>query len=183
MALIATAYICYNLILIKELMMRVFNQNKTVELTEYDLTKGYLIDDEIVTEHEAEIVHHPAVEAVDEQSHYEVIAEYPNGGKDVQKVIDVEAVEAKEAYDEVVKEAYTEHEPIQIYIQYTESELKRNALSEELASLKDWLSSHDYVGVKIATGRATVDEYKDIIAEMTEKADRINEIEAELASL
>lgn len=65
----------------------------------------------------------------------------------------------------------------------SESELRRNALESELATLKSWLSSHDYIGVKIATGRATVDEYSDVIAEMTEKADRINEIEAELASL
>lgn len=65
----------------------------------------------------------------------------------------------------------------------SEEELKRRKLESELATLQDWLSSHDYIGVKIATGRATVDEYKDIITEMTEKADRINEIEAELASL
>lgn len=160
--------------------MRVFNQDKTVELTEYDLAKGYFVDDELVTEHEAEIVHHPAVEAVEEQSHYETIAEYPNGGKDVQKVIDVEAVEAKEAYDEVIKEAYTEREPIQIFIPYTETELRHREIESELATLQDWLSSHDYIGVKIATGRATVDEYSDIIAEMTEKADRINELELEL---
>lgn len=158
--------------------MRVFNQDKTVEITDYDLTKGYLVDDEIATEHEAEIVHHPAVEAVEEQSHYEVIAEYPNGGKDVEKIIDVEAVEAKEAYDEVIKKAYTEHEPIQIYIQYTESELRRRELELELATLRTWLSSHDYIGVKIATGRATVADYADIIEEMKAKANRINEIDS-----
>lgn len=163
--------------------MRVFNQDKTAELTEYDLEKGHLIDDEIVTEHAAEIIHHPAVEAVEKQSHYEVIAEYPNGGKDVQEVIDVEAVEGREAYDEVIREAYTEHEPIQIYIPYTESELKKRAIDSELATLRSWLTEHDYVGVKIATGRATINEYADIIAEMTAKADRINELEAELASL
>ena len=40
--------------------MRVFNKDKTQELKEYDLTKGYLIDDEIKTEHKAEIIHHEA---------------------------------------------------------------------------------------------------------------------------
>ena len=163
--------------------MRVFNQDKTIELTEYDLEKGYLTEDTLETAHEAEIVHHPAVEAVEKQSHYEVIAEYPNGGKDVQEVIDVEGVEGREAYDEVIKEAYTEHEPIRVYIPYTESELRKSSIDSELATLRSWLTEHDYVGVKIATGRATVDDYKDIIAEMTVKADRINALEAELASL
>ena len=73
-----------------------------------DLTKGYLKD-------ETEKVHHEAVEAVEEQSHYETIAVYPNGGKDVEKVIDVQAVEGKEAYDEQL--------PIQRYILYTAAEL------------------------------------------------------------
>ena len=46
--------------------------------------------------------------------------------------------------------------------------------------MEAWLKSHDYIGVKIATGRATVEEYATEIAEMTEKANRINEIDAML---
>lgn len=65
----------------------------------------------------------------------------------------------------------------------SKSELRRRELESELYTLKEWLSEHDYIGTKIATGRATVDEYKTEIAEMTVKAARINEIEAELASL
>ena len=53
---------------------------------------------------------------VKEKYHYETIAEYPNGGKDVKKVVDVEAVEAKEAWDEEI--------PIQKYILYTAEELE-----------------------------------------------------------
>ena len=49
-------------------------------------------------------------------------------------------------------------------------------LSAEKAKLEAWLSAHDYIGVKIATGRATIDDYATEIAEMTEKANRINEI-------
>lgn len=64
-----------------------------------------------------------------------------------------------------------------------ESLIRKESLESEQYTLKEWLSEHDYIGTKIATGRATVDEYKDEIAEMTVKADRINEIEAELASL
>lgn len=60
----------------------------------------------------------------------------------------------------------------------TEEELKRQALVEEKAQLETWLKEHDYIGTKIATGRATVEEYATEIAEMTAKAERINEIDA-----
>lgn len=60
----------------------------------------------------------------------------------------------------------------------TEEELRRQALQTEKAELEAWLSAHDYIGVKIATGRATIDDYTDEIALMTEKAERINEIDA-----
>lgn len=50
-------------------------------------------------------------------------------------------------------------------------------LEDEKRELEQWLNDHDYIGTKIATGRATIDEYADVIAEMTEKADRINEID------
>lgn len=65
----------------------------------------------------------------------------------------------------------------------TEEELKRQALVEEKAELETWLKEHDYIGTKIATGRATVEEYSTEIAEMAEKANRINEIDRELNSI
>ena len=89
--------------------MRVFNENKTEELKEYDLEKGYLKADKIF------VKYHETIQAVEEQGHYETIAEYPNGGKDVEWVVDIPAVEAKEAYDE--------YEDIEVYIPYTEQEL------------------------------------------------------------
>ena len=73
-----------------------------------DLTLGYLVDD-------TEPVEHPAVEGVDEVSHYETVAEYPNGGRDVRKVIDVPGVPARAAW--------TEQIPVQRYIRYTSEEL------------------------------------------------------------
>ena len=60
----------------------------------------------------------------------------------------------------------------------TEEELRRQALQTEKADFEAWLKAHDYIGVKIATGRATIDDYADEIALMTEKAERINEIDA-----
>ena len=63
--------------------MRVFNEDKTQELKEYDLNKGHLELDKLF------VKHNEAVEEIKEQWHYETIAEYPNGGKDVEKIIDV----------------------------------------------------------------------------------------------
>ena len=65
----------------------------------------------------------------------------------------------------------------------TEEELRRQALQTEKAELEAWLKGHDYIGVKIATKRATVEEYAKEIEEMTEKANRINEINDLLESL
>ena len=78
-------------------------------VTDYDPAKGRL-------EMQKRIHHHEAVEAVEEQGHWETVAEYPEtGGKDVQWVIDVPGVEAREAWDE--EETYW------LYIPYTEEEL------------------------------------------------------------
>lgn len=59
--------------------------------------------------------HHEAVEGVQEVWHYETVAEYPNGGRDIRKVVDVQGVEAQAAWDEEI--------PIQIYVPYTQEEL------------------------------------------------------------
>lgn len=81
-----------------------------MELENPDLSLGYLREEKIL------IAHHDAVEAVQEQWHYETIAEYPNGGKDMKKVVDVPGVEAKDAWDE--------YETVQRYIPYTDEELE-----------------------------------------------------------
>ena len=60
---------------------------------------------------------------------------------------------------------------------------EKDKLLQEKAQLKTWLKEHDYIGTKIATGRATIEEYSDIIAEMNENAERINEIDKLLESL
>ena len=78
-------------------------------VTDYDPAKGRL-------EMQKRIHHHEAVEAVEEQGHWETVVEYPEtGGRDVQWVVDVPGVEAQEAWDE--EETYW------LYIHYTEEEL------------------------------------------------------------
>ena len=148
--------------------MRVFNVNKTEELKDYDLNLGHLENDTLVT-------HVEEVEGVEEKGHYETVREYPNGGKDVEWVVDVPKVEAVEEHDET--------EDILVYIPYTEEELTKINLQIEKGELEAWLRNHDYIGVKIATGRATIEEYAIEIEEMTEKANRINEINDLLESL
>lgn len=90
-------------------MMEIYNEN--MELIEKpDLTLGYLKPG-------TRTEHHEAVEGVHEVWHYKTVAEYPNGGKDVQKVVDVPGVEAQAAWNEEI--------PIQIYVPYTQEELDR----------------------------------------------------------
>lgn len=89
-----------------------------------DLSLGWL-------ENKTQTIHHDAVAGVEEVSHYETLAEYPNGGKDVQKVVDVPGVEAKDAWDE--------EEQVQVYHLYTAEELaaqeKARKEAEEKAQL------------------------------------------------
>ena len=80
-------------------------------VTDYDPAKGRL-------EMQKRMHHREAVEAVEEQGHWETVVEYPEtGGRDVQWVVDVPGVEAREAWDE--EETYW------LYIPYTEEELKQ----------------------------------------------------------
>lgn len=106
-------------------MMRIFNEDKTKEIQNPDLELGYTKKDKLF------LAHHEAQEEIQQQSHYEVIAEYPNGGKDLEEVIDVEYQPAKEAWDE--------YEDIFVYIPYTQvqlnEKLNRKYIPSEQASL------------------------------------------------
>lgn len=85
--------------------------NEQMERIEHpDLTLGYLKSG-------TRTEHHESVEGVQEVWHYETVAEYPNGGRDILKVVDVPGVEAQAAWDEEI--------PIQIYVPYTQEELDR----------------------------------------------------------
>ena len=90
-------------------MNEIYNENME-SIENPDLSLGYLTDS-------TRTEHHEAVEGVQEVWHYETMAEYPNGGKDIRKVVDVPGVEAQAAWDEEI--------PIQIYVPYTQDELDR----------------------------------------------------------
>jgi hypothetical protein len=138
--------------------MEVYNENKTKILTDYDLEKGYLKHDTL--EHTV-----PAVKGVEEKGHYETIAEYPNGGKDVKWVVDVVGIKAVEEH--------IEYEDIQVYVPYTKSELAKI----EIEKLKQKLSETDYRAIKYAEGQYTEEDYAPYKAQRQEWRDEINKLE------
>lgn len=96
--------------------MIIYDENNNI-IENPDLTLGHL-------ELRTKTIHHDAIQEVQEVSHYEVIATYPNGGKDLRKVIDTPAVYPVEAWDEEIV--------YQLYILYTQEELDEiNGTDEE----------------------------------------------------
>lgn len=103
--------------------MKIIDETGTI-VENPDLTLGYLTDD-------TEEITHPAVEGVKEQWHWETVTEYPNGGKDVQKVVDRPGVQAQEEWVEKV--------PIQKYIRYTAEELAAQEEARKKAEAREKL--------------------------------------------
>lgn len=108
--------------------MEIYNQNME-RIENPDLSLGYL-------KPSTRTEHHEAVEGVQEKWHYEVVKEYPNGGKDVKKVVDVPGTAAEDAWDEEIL--------IQIYVPYTREEIegmeaKKNKPTQEerIAALEE----------------------------------------------
>ena len=103
--------------------MKIIDENGAA-IENPDLTLGYLTDD-------TEEVTHPAVEGVEEQWHWETVTEYPNGGKDMQKIVDRPGVQAQAAW--------TEQVPIQKYIRYTAEELAAQEEERKKAEAREKL--------------------------------------------
>ena len=99
--------------------MKIYNETKTYLIENPDLSKGYLKNDKLI-----KLI--PEQLEVKEVSHQEIIKEYPNGGKDVKKVIDIPYQPYKPAREEI--------ENIQVYIPYTPLELLEN----EKNALRSW---------------------------------------------
>ena len=103
--------------------MKIYNADKTQELSENELDneKGYLKKDKLF------IAHHEAVQAK-EAVYIDKPVKYANGSVSIYKELVTPAVEAKEAWDE--------YEDIQVYVLYTEVELKDHADKKRSAELK-----------------------------------------------
>lgn len=138
--------------------------------------------------------------------HKKVIRVYPNGGKDVETVIDVsekahwetrlpetgELVEFDGVYPEdkktgdIVQNVQTYY----LYTPYTEEELatmekesQKRAIQKEISTLKSNLQETDYVATKIAEGVSSKEDYTDILARRAEWRQEINDLESQLDSL
>lgn len=122
--------------------MRILDQDNN-EIVNPNLEIGYLIQDRIL------ISHHEAIEAVDEQGHYEVEKEYPEtGGKTLVWVVDVPRVYAQDAWDE--------YEDIQRYVLYTKEELdaqeQEKQFQQKLKDLVDNAVSYNDLAMMITQG-------------------------------
>ena len=89
--------------------MEIYNEQMQ-RMEKPDMALGWL-------ENSVRVIRHAAIKGIEEKWHYEIAAQYPNGGKDLRKVVDIPGVEAKEAWDEEV--------PIVIYHPFTEEELAK----------------------------------------------------------
>lgn len=141
--------------------MRTIDQDGR-EIVAPDLEAGHLVPERIL------VAHHDAVEAVEEVSHYEVIAEYEGGGKDVQRVVDVPGTAARDAWDE--------YEDVYRYVPYTAAE----RANMRIEALKAQLAETDYAVIKIAEGAATAADYADLIAQRQEWRAEINDLEGRI---
>lgn len=180
-------------------MERVFNEEKTQELTEYDLTLGKLARDKLFVKHHEAVPEVVAKTVEEKVAAYQaegqsveqhdgkcflVVAEYPNGGKDIAEIFPTQAVPAKEAYDE--------YEDIYVYTPYTETELAAIAANKAISEAKAYLSKTDYIVLKIAEATAEGDaagvaalqeEYAVQLARRKEARATVNEKEAAVVAL
>lgn len=173
--------------------MKVYNKEKTEVLETYDLTKGFLKTDKILKVHHEDV---PAVPTVTIASkikeirmnggkvievdgiHYEVVKEFPNGGRTLEEIEETPSVPKQEAYDE--------YEDIMVYIPYTEQEIKAQEKIKKVAECKQYLADTDYIVLKIgeylADGNAEEvaaikTKYAEQLTKRKEARDKINELE------
>jgi hypothetical protein len=146
--------------------MRIFNQDKTIELTEYDLTLGYLQEDELVTI--------TAEEASEDASSAEFDMVTEQDGKITTQIKSTVEYDGKNFIRTTV-------EKILVYIEYTEAELHKMEAEARIAELEQMLKDTDYLAIKNSEGCFTEEEYAPIKAQRQAWRDEINALEAEVA--
>ena len=131
--------------------MKVYNQKKTKELKDYDLELGYLVPDTLT-------IKHREVKEVKEEGHFKVLAEFPNGGKEVEWVVDKLGTPYQPPREEIVN--------IYIYVPYTQEELTERANSIRIGEICERLNelSQDftqaYLGAEIEDIDARKEEFR-----------------------
>lgn len=109
------------------------------------------------------------------ESNYEYLLELGN------KFIYVDELPKYDMYRQVLK--VIDGKLVVIDLEITaerERTIRMMEISGEINTLKQKLRDYDYIGIKIATGRATIKEYSKQIEEMKIWANRINELEKEV---
>lgn len=140
--------------------MKVYNQEKTKELMEYDLNLGRLEEDKIFKEHHEATPFVAAVSAEEnanrarengiivrefEGKFYKVIKTYDNGGEDCEEITAMPEHEAQDAYDE--------YEDIRVYIPFTAEELEERELKRLRVQRKPLLEAFDKWEKAVLRGR------------------------------
>ena len=114
-------------------MMRILDING-IEISDPDYEAGYTVEEVVVT------AHHDAAEAVEERWHYEVVAEYPNGSREMAKVVDVPGSPAQDAWDETEEILrwipYSAEELAQRQAERLAREAEERAAAEDAAALE-----------------------------------------------
>lgn len=104
----------------------------TLELKVYDENDNRIAIDDLEPEngklvsYRRLVAHHDAVKASPRKSHYKVLKTYPNGGQDLEEIVDEEAHEAKDAWDE--------YEDAHRFVPYTDEErvsLAQNTINSQ----------------------------------------------------
>lgn len=111
-------------------------------IQDYDLALGYLAE-------RRKTVRHAAVEGVAEEGHWETVAEYPGGGKDVAWVVDVPGVEARDAWEEI--QIYN------MYVPYTQQELDEMERLREQPSAEERMDEIEAAMMELAAMLTTDD--------------------------
>lgn len=138
--------------------MRIFNTDKTQEITEYDREQGKLVEDTLT-------IHIPYSAEVPEVKHKKILHQGEHGST-FQYVIDV-------PYQPEVPE-HDEYEEIYRYVPYTEKELAER----EIWKLKEYLSDTDYCVIKcMDMGVSTAEAYPEVYQKRLNARARINELE------
>lgn len=145
--------------------MRIIDENGAV-VTDPDLERGRLVEESRPVTFRYEITRH-------EQGRYETIAEYPNGGRDVEWVVDVPEVGRWVAYDEDGEEVETDlavpdDAPHEIDIPCIDSFYRYVPYAEEeLAEMAERKAQAEEAAQKAAEQQAFLDSAPDYFAALT----------------
>ena len=137
---------------------RIFNEQKTEELFDVDLENGTLLDDLL------QIGMTEGISEVDEVGHYEVVKEYPNGGKDVEWVVTIPRVE--ELPSQPIFEEIFIYKP---YVRsvISEEEKEENKFHAKMTALEQRLNELQLCLTYIATG-GDISKFREVVNSVEE---------------